>query len=175
MWPTENLNPHHPGPGHDDLEGGVLAVGVAGGVIFFRGAEGRVFHEPVIGEEDQQGPRGKFPEPEEEIDLEVRDHIGKEVGEGAFFRVDLFIDPADLPKGIRVQRPSCRCKGLFKTGDLGCRTGGLVGPDRAFSYKPKEVGHGPEKFRSDAFPKIPAHAVHEEVADPLVVGDIALF
>ena len=60
-------------------------MGVAGGVIFFLGAEGRVFHKTVIREDDQEGPGREIAEPEEEIDLKVTDDVGKEVGEGALF------------------------------------------------------------------------------------------
>jgi len=40
--------PDNPGPGNDDLEGGVLAMDIARGFIFVGGNKGRIFHKTVV-------------------------------------------------------------------------------------------------------------------------------
>ena len=50
------LNPHHPGPWNDHLEGGVLPVKVTGAFVFGGRIECRVFHKTVVCEKDQKGP-----------------------------------------------------------------------------------------------------------------------
>jgi len=42
LWLKYFLNARDPGPGDDDFKGGVLAVDVAGCVIFFPGAKDRI-------------------------------------------------------------------------------------------------------------------------------------
>ena len=85
------------GPGDDDLEGGILAVGVARGVVFIRLFKMGVFDKAVVGEHDEGTLGREFAKTWGQVELQVLEDVAEEVLQGSLLRVHPFVNSAELP------------------------------------------------------------------------------
>ena len=75
------------GPGDDDLEGGIFAVGIARGVVFVRFFKMGVFDKAVVGKHDEGTLGRKFAETGGQVELQVLEDVAEEVLQGSLFCV----------------------------------------------------------------------------------------
>jgi hypothetical protein len=91
------LNSFDEGPGDDDLEGGIFAVGVTGRAIFVGFFKMGILDKSMVREEEKRGSGRQLPQTGDEVKLQELKNIPKKVLQRPLLRMHPLIDAADLP------------------------------------------------------------------------------